>query len=70
VFELTGCRVVDENGKNFGEVNEVINNPANDLLQVMKNGKEYLVPMVKEIVKKVDVENKRIVIEVLDGLFD
>ncbi|MCP4725829.1 MAG: 16S rRNA processing protein RimM [bacterium] len=70
VFDLIGCRIIDEEEKEYGTVNEVINNPANDLLQIKKNKKEYLVPMIKEIVKKIDLENKQIIIKPMDGLFD
>ena len=70
VFDLIGCRIIDEQGNEYGTVDEVINNPANDLLQIIKNKKEYLVPMIKEIVKKIDLENKQIIIEPMDGLFD
>jgi 16S rRNA processing protein RimM len=42
----------------------------NDVWVVKKDEKEILIPAVKAIIRKVDVENKRITIHALDGLFD
>ncbi len=70
VFDLIGCRILDDERKEYGEVREVINNPANDLLQVYWNNKDYLVPLVKEIVIDIDLEKRLIIIEPIEGLFD
>ena len=46
-------------------------NNANDLLSVKdNNGKEHLVPFVKEIVPVVDIKNKRVVVNNIEGLIN
>lgn len=50
--------------KNVGEVTEIINAPANE---VIKSGK-ILVPYVKEFINKIDTENKIIYINDVRGL--
>jgi 16S rRNA processing protein RimM len=44
--------------------------PGQDLLSVDKDGKEVLVPMVKQIIISIDVDQKRIVIDPPEGLLD
>ena len=36
----------------------------------VENGKEILIPYIEDVVKKIDVTNKRIDIEVMEGLID
>lgn len=69
--EIIGCEVFDENGKSLGEISEILTPGANDVW-VMKsqNGKEILIPYIEDVVKKIDVENKKIDIEVMEGLID
>ena len=50
--------------KNVGEVTEIINAPANE---VIKAGK-ILVPYVKEFINKIDTENKIVYINDVRGL--
>ena len=44
--------------------------PANDVLMIQGKDREYLVPVVKDVIKKVDRKNARIVIEPIEGLLD
>ena len=55
----------------MGTIVAVGENLANDILSVKdNNGKEHLVPFVKEIVPVVDIKNKRIVVNNIGGLID
>jgi 16S rRNA processing protein RimM len=69
-FDLVNCQVLSLNGKKIGEVKEVLFFPAHPVLSVKKGKKEYLIPFVKEVVKKVDREKKIIWIEPIKGLLD
>ena len=37
---------------------------------IEKDSKEYLIPIIPEIIKKVDYDNRNIIIKVIDGLFN
>ncbi len=37
---------------------------------VKKGSKEYLIPYIADVVKEVDVENKKIIITPMEGLLD
>lgn len=71
IEELTGLDVVDLDDKQIGVVVGVSNNGANDLISVKSKTKKIsLVPFVKELVPKVDIKNKKITINNIEGLIE
>ena len=70
IDELVGLSVYDmENDKKLGFVIGVSNNGASDLISVKTNSKKIcLIPFVKAIVPVVDIQNKKIKINNLEGL--
>ena len=40
------------------------------MMWVIKGSKEYLIPYIADVVKEVDVENKKIIITPMEGLLD
>ena len=69
--EIIGCRVFDENNTILGEVVEILTPGANDVWVIKgENGKEILIPYIADVVKNVDVQNKKIDIEIMEGLID
>lgn len=69
--ELLGMRVVTKDGDEVGEVREVFETEPAHLLEVKSSaGKIHLVPFAERIVKKVDAENREIVISPPPGLLD
>ena len=63
-------KVMDESGNLFGHIIDVIWLPNHDAYIIEKDLKEYLIPIVPEIIKKVDYDNRNIIIKVIDGLFN
>ena len=60
-----------ETKKNLGFVIGVSNNGATDLLSVKTNPKHVcLIPFVKATVPDVDIKNKKIVINNIEGLLE
>lgn len=72
IDELVGMSILDnETNKNLGFVIGVSNNGATDLLSVKTNAKKIcLVPFVKAIVPEVDMKNKQIKINNIEGLLE
>ena len=72
IDELVGLEVFDNaDGKKLGFVIGVSNNGATDLISVKTNSKKIcLVPFVNAIVPVVDLENKKIIINNLEGLLE
>ena len=55
----------------IGEIESILTPGANDVW-VVKNdeGKEFLIPYIKDVVKEVNVEQKKVFIETMEGLLD
>lgn len=69
--EIIDSRVFDLDGNDIGVVSEVMTTGANDVWVVQRPGqKDALIPMIDDVVKNVDVDNKRITIDALEGLLD
>ena len=68
--ELSGMSVHLKEGAFLGTVSSVLETGENDLLIVKEDQKEYLIPVIKKIVKKIDLEQKRIIIDPIEGLLD
>lgn len=59
VFELVGLGVEDENGRLLGRVREVLQYPANDVLELDSGAS---LPLVEACVRQVDLAGGRIVV--------
>ena len=59
IFELIGLSVEQEDGRQLGRVREVLQYPANDVLE-LESG--LSLPLVEACVRSVDVEGGRIVV--------
>lgn len=65
--DLIGYTVLDANNKEYGKVENIINNNAHDIF-VLENNK--MIPYVDEFIVEIDDENTKIIINVIEGLFD
>lgn len=71
IADLMGLCVKDEDGQEIGVLKEVLETGANDVYIInLKNGRELLLPAIKQCVLEVDVEAGFIRIHILDGLLD
>jgi 16S rRNA processing protein RimM len=67
--EIIGCLVFTMDGEEVGKVTEILTPGANDVWVVKgKKGKENLIPYIDEVVKKVDLKEKIILIDPMVGL--
>ena len=69
-WQLDGCRVVTEDGREVGHVVGIEHAPAQDLWVVAHDGAERLIPAVPEIVSEVDLAGRRVVIRPPEGLLE
>lgn len=67
--EIIGCEVVSLEGDTIGTVTDILETGANDVWTVTpEKGKPHYIPYIEDIVKEIDIENKKITIEVMEGL--
>jgi len=69
IFDIIGLEVYTNENELLGKVDNIISTGSNDVYVVKnKNKKEILIPAIREIIKNIDVEKKRITINMADGL--
>jgi len=71
ICDLIDCEVYDENDNRLGVLTNVLQTGSNDVFVVRdENRKEILIPALKSVVKDVSIENKKITVELPQGLID
>ena len=63
IVDLIGCQVEDESGRLLGQVTEVHQPGGNDVYELHGPGGVYLMPAIREVIRQVDVEQRRIVVD-------
>jgi len=68
--ELIGLAVVTEEGRILGRIKSVFPTGSNDVYVCRGNGKEILLPAIEDVVRKIDLEQRVMVVRLLEGLAD
>jgi len=69
-FELMGLEVCTTAGEPLGRIDHILATGSNDVFVVRADGKEVLIPAIEDVVKSIDIEKGRVVIELIDGLLE
>lgn len=67
-YQLLGMRVETTVGEHLGEIVQIFSTGSNDVYVVKKDSTEILLPAISDVVKKIDVEGKLMIIELIEGL--
>ena len=70
VRDLIGFRVTMINGKKIGKVMSVKNFGASDLLETKINNKTFYIPINKDNLVSVDMDKKKIIVNLMKGIID
>ena len=71
ICDLLGCVVETVDGRNLGKITDIIKTGSNDVYVVEDIGKkQVLIPVIEQVVKSVDIDEKKVLIEPLKGLID
>ncbi|MNR58654.1 Ribosome maturation factor RimM [compost metagenome] len=69
--EILGCSVVTAAGEKLGQITEILTPGANHVWVVKRpKGRDLLLPVIDEVVLEVDVENKQVTVELMEGLLE
>jgi 16S rRNA processing protein RimM len=68
--EIIGFDIEDVNHGYVGVITGVNDSSAQPLFEIDSNGTEVFIPMIDDFIKKVDRENKKIIVESPAGLID
>jgi len=66
--DLIGCTVQDEGKNILGVLKEIMKLPAQDVYVVESDGKELMIPAVREFILSVDVNQRLVTVRLIDGL--
>lgn len=67
--EIIGLTVVGIDGIEIGRVSAIMKTGANDVYVVTRaDGSDALIPAIKQVIKKIDIDRRIITIEPLEGL--
>lgn len=70
LIDLIGLRAETAAGEDIGEVVNIIEKTAQDLIVVRKDGKDIYIPRCPAFVDRVDLEEKKIYITPIEGLLE
>lgn len=68
--EVIGFQVEDKRLGNVGEIQSINDTTAQPLFEVTKDGVEILIPMIDHFLVKVDRENKKVIMDLPEGLIE
>jgi 16S rRNA processing protein RimM len=68
VDDIVGIDVYTDDGEFVGKLSKVMHMPANDVYVVRNGEKEILLPVIDDVVKSVDLDSRRMVIHLMEGL--
>lgn len=69
IVDLIGIDVYSDKNEYLGKIEDVFPTGSNDVYVVKDNlGKQILIPAIADVVKKVDLKNKKMTINIIPGL--
>ena len=69
IVDLIGLDVYSDKNEYFGKIEDVFPTGSNDVYVVKDNlGKQILIPAIADVVKEVDLKNKKMIINLIPGL--
>lgn len=68
--DLIDLRVVTEEGRELGQIAEILETGANDVYVVRGEGSEWLLPATREVVRRVDLAQGMMVVRLLEGMIE
>ena len=67
--QLLGLKVYDQDNVYLGMVKDIESYPVNDILVVEnEKNKTFLIPVVKDFIKEIDIESQKVTVHVVEGL--
>ena len=69
IVDLLGLEVYTDEQTLLGTLEDIFNTGSNDIYVVKdKQGKQILLPAIQDVIKQIDIENKKIIVHLLPGL--
>ena len=69
-YELIGLRVYLKTGRYVGTIRHILTTGSNDIYIVREGNAEVLIPAIHNVIDKIDLEDKKMIISEMEGLLD
>lgn len=70
IDDLRQCQAYDTEGRHLGHLSDVIKGHAADVYEIRDSKGYYLVPAVSVFIKEVDIENQKIIVQLIEGMYN
>ncbi len=68
--DIIGVDVISLDNEHLGNIKAVNTSAKQDIFIVERNGKEWMLPNVENFVKEVNLEENKIIVDLIEGLVD
>jgi 16S rRNA processing protein RimM len=70
IHDLIGLKVFNTDGEYLGKLDEVLLNAGNEVYVVKENQREILIPAVSEFVKEINLRQKQMIVQLIEGMLE
>lgn len=71
IQDIIGMKTVDcDTGEEYGEVTDVMKTGANDVYQISKGGRDFLIPAIPDVIMERNIDDGILKIRPMKGIFD
>ena len=68
--QIIGLTVYTTDGNIIGKVTDIFETVSNDVYVIKGSNKEYLIPAIRDVIKEINLDEKKIIIQTVEGLLD
>lgn len=69
IVDLIGLEVYSDEGNLLGKIDDIFNNGSADIYVVKDElGKQLLLPAISDVIKEINLEEKKVIVHILKGL--
>ena len=68
ICDIVDSEVFDIHGELLGKLQDVLRTGSNDVYVVREDKREILIPALKTVVKEINLQNKKIIVDLPEGL--
>ena len=69
IVDMIGLDVYTEEGESLGKLEDIFNTGSNDIYVVKDElGKQILLPAISDVIKQIDMENRKMIVHLISGL--
>jgi 16S rRNA processing protein RimM len=68
--QIIGLIVYTTHGTIIGTVSDIFETGSNDVYVVKGSNKEYLIPAIRDVIKEINLDEEKIIIQTIEGLLD